>query len=87
MTNRYPRETVEFQAVTVTVDGATVTSNVEFCVINRTARPTTWAAATTLEGRIGIMVEDYEPGIYAVWARITDSPEIPVLKCGEFTVT
>lgn len=26
------------------------------------------------------------PGTYRVWAKVTDSPEIPILKCGSFTV-
>lgn len=87
MSNRYPRETVEFLPVTITVDGAPVTTNVELSVVARTARPQTWTTPTTLDGQIGVMVEGYEPATYAVWARITDTPETPVIRAGEFIIT
>ncbi|WP_193510498.1 hypothetical protein [Cryobacterium sp. BB736] len=86
MTNYYPRETVEFLAVTVTVDGAPVTDNVEFCVTPVGERPELWDAPTVLDNRIGVMVQNQEPGNYRVWARVTDNPEIPVVDCGYYTV-
>ena len=85
--NLYPRETVEFQPVTVTVNGVAVTTGVEFAVAESGSRPVTWAAPATLGGRIGVMVEDLTPGDWTVWARVTSSPEIPVIDCGYFTVT
>lgn len=85
--NTYPRESVEFQPVTVTVDGVTVTSGVEFAVTEPGTRPTVWAAAVTLSGKIGVMVEGFNPGNWHVWARITSTPEIPVVDCGAFIIT
>ena len=83
----YPRETIEFQPVTVTVDGVAVTTGVEFCVVSAGARPGTWAAPTTIGGKIGVMITGLAPGMYEVWAQITSNPEIPVIDCGTFSVT
>ena len=83
----YPRETVEFQAVTVTVDGTVVTTGVTFCVVPDGARPVTFIAATTLSGKIGVMVTGLTPGNYRVFAQVASSPETPVIDCGLFTVT
>ena len=85
--NLYPRETVEFQPVTVLVDDVAVTTGVEFCVAASGSRPVTWIAPVTLSSRIGVMVEDLTPGDWTVWARVTSSPELPVIDCGFFTVT
>ena len=88
MTNIYQRETVEFQPVLITLDGAQVTTGVEFAVIIPSARPVSsnWANATTLDGDIGFLVQNLAVGTWNVWARITDSPEIPVINCGSFAV-
>lgn len=85
--NVYPRETVEFLPVTVTVDGAPLTTGVEFTVTTDIARPANWAAPTVLEGAIGVMITGLAVGTYRVWAKVTDSPEIPVIECGAFRVT
>jgi hypothetical protein len=86
-TTGYPRETVEFQPVVVTVDGATVTTGVTFAVLAPGNRPVTgWAAATTLGGKIGFMITGMAPAIYAVWAKVASSPETPVIYCGTFRV-
>lgn len=87
MTNLYPRETVEFQPVEVTVNGTAVTSNVTFCVAAVGERPSTFGTAVTLSGEIGVMVTGYDPGTYTVWAKVASSPETPVLDCGSFRVT
>ena len=89
----YPRETVEFQPITVAVDGAPVTTGVAFSVVAEDAlfpdgtRPGAFTAATTLSGRIGVMVAGLAPGTYRVFAQVTSSPETPVIDCGVFTVT
>ena len=87
MSSSYPRETIEFQAVTVTVDGTAVTTGVQLCVVAHGSRPTGWAAPTALGGKIGVMVEGLTPGLYDIWAQITSSPEIPVIDCGIISVT
>lgn len=83
----YPRETVEFQAVTVTVDGVAVTTGVTFAIVPDGTRPTIFTAATTLGGKIGVMVSGFTPGNFRVFAKVASSPETPVIDCGIFTVT
>lgn len=89
MINNYPRESVEFQPILITLDGDPVTNaaDVEVCITTPSARPSTWIASTSLAGEIGVMVENLSVGTYYVWARITDSPEIPVINCGAFAVS
>ena len=87
MANVFPRETVEFQGVPVTMDGTVVTTNIEYCVVAPGVRPATWVSATTLAGATGFMVSGYAVGTYQVWARITSSPEIAVIDCGTFSVS
>lgn len=82
-----PRESVEFVPVTVTVDGATVTTGVELAVVQDGERPTVWAAPVTLSGQIGVMTGTYAVGTWRVWARVTSNPEVPVVDCGYFRVT
>lgn len=83
----YPRETVEFLAVPVTVNGTLVTSNVTFAVVRKGTRPAiTFEDAITLEGKIGIMIEGMVPGVWQVYAKVHSNPEIPVIDCGSFTV-
>lgn len=83
----FPRESVEFLAAPVTVDGAVVTTGVEYAVTTGSDRPTVWTAATLLGGRTGIMVQGYAPGYWNVWARVSSAPETPVVQCGTFQVT
>ena len=85
--NSYPRETVEFQPVTVTVNGAAVTTGVSFADVPSGARPSTFTAATTLSGRVGVMVQGYGPGSRDVYAQVTANPETPVIYCGSYEVT
>jgi hypothetical protein len=87
--NVYPRETVEFVAVLITIDGVTVTSptGVELAVVLDGSRPTAWTAAIALSGKIGIIISGLAAGQYRVWARVTSSPETPVIECGYITVT
>jgi len=85
--NTYPRETVEFGPITVTVDGTEVLTGIEVCVALNGTRPNVWVAPTTLAGKIGVMIDGMTPGLYSIWARITSSPEIPVIDCGLFKVT
>jgi hypothetical protein len=84
--NLYPRETDEFQPVTVTVDGVAVSSGVKFSVVVTTARPLVWVDPVSLSGKIGVMVSGLAPNDYRVYAQVTSSPEIPVVDCGTFRV-
>lgn len=85
--NTYPRETVEFQPVEVKVDGAVVTDGVQLALTTGSDRPTDWNDPTVVAGGIGVMVEGLAVGTYHVWAKVTSSPETPVVDCGTFRVT
>ena len=89
MTNIYPRESVEFQPVLVTLDNNPVTDSVEFAVLKPNDRPqdSDWFAATLLQGETGFLTGTYGVGVWKVWARVTDSPEEPVIDCGSFQVS
>ncbi|HJV99425.1 MAG TPA: hypothetical protein VJ617_10055 [Arthrobacter sp.] len=87
MVNAYPRESVEFQPVNVTQDGIAVTSGLSFAVVADGTRPTTFTAATVLDGKSGVLLTGLTPGTYRVFAKLTNSPEIPVIDCGYFYIT
>lgn len=88
MTNTsYPRETVEFQPITITVDGTPVTTGVTVALVAHGTRPSVWLAPTTLDGKIGVMLTGLTPGLYDVWAKVTSSPETPVVDCGIVSIT
>jgi hypothetical protein len=78
---------VEFQPVIVKVNGQVTQDDLEFSVVPLKRRPDTWTAAVTLDGQVGFMVENLDPGSYTVWAKVLSSPELPVIDCGFFTVT
>ena len=83
----YERESIEFQPVTVTVDGVAVTDGVTFCIAPPSERPTRFTPPTTLGGKIGVMVQGLTPGGYRIWARILSNPEQPIINCGYISVT
>lgn len=84
-----PRESVEFVAVTVLVDGSpAIGTEVELSVARITERPTTWAQPVQLDGKVGLLTGDYDAGSYTVWARVTAGGiEQPVVNCGRLTIT
>lgn len=83
----YPRESVEFQPVHVTIDGSPVTTGVTFAITSRGGRPEAWVSPVELGGQIGVMVGGLEIGGYSVWAKVIAAPETPVVNCGSFWVT
>ncbi len=89
MTNIYPRESVEFQPVLVTLDNVSVTSNVQIAVLKPTDRPVEadWFAATVLNGEVGFLTGTYAYGTWNVWARVVGSPEEPVINCGSIQIS
>lgn len=87
MVNAYPRESVEFQPVTVTLDGVSVISGLSFAIVADGARPTTFTAATILGGKAGVMLTGLAAGTYRIFAQLENSPEIPVIDCGYFYIT
>ena len=86
MVSSYPRESVEFQPVRVTQDGAAVTTDLSFAVVRDGQRPVEFTAAVVLAGVTGIMVSGLEPGTYRIYAKLTTAAEIPVIDCGYFYI-
>jgi hypothetical protein len=84
----FQRETYEFLPVLVTVNGTAVTTDVEFSVVDLDSRPSTFGAATTIGTAIGVMVDGTALGVgtFRVFAKVTSSPEIPVVDCGTFRI-
>ena len=84
----FQRETYEFLPVNVTVNGSAVTTNVQTAIVELGERPTTWGTAATLGTAIGVMVAGTALGVgtFEVYAKVTDSPEVPVLNCGSFRI-
>jgi len=83
----YERETVEFQPVTVTVNGQPVTTGVTFCIAPQAERPVTYTPPVTLGGSIGVMIQGLTPGGYRIWAKVDSNPEQPVINCGFISIT
>lgn len=79
---RLPRESTEWVGpLTVTVDGEPVTT-FEVAYLPYLARPVEddWTTPTVLDGAAGVLVTPVtEASRHAVWVRVTDHPEIPVL--------
>lgn len=92
MANKFQRETVEVQPFEAKVLGVVVLTGVEVALTTGAGSPWVWnrdfvwGAPVSIEGGLGVMVQDLTVGKWGVWARITDSPEIPVIFCGSFTV-
>lgn len=86
-TQTYPRETVEFQPIPITLDGAAYAGAFEVCIKPYGERPAGWAAAATVDGAKGIMISGLTAGLYVVWAKVTDAPETPVIDCGMVVIT
>lgn len=86
-TMSYPRETTEFQPVNVQVDGVEVTTNLDLTIVPNGQRPSVWAAPYALDGKTGVMITGLAPGLYRIWARVTDNPEVVVIDCGMVVVS
>lgn len=81
----YLKESVEFQAIEVTRDGA-ATSDFEVCIVRAGERAAGWEPATVVDGKPGVMIEGLDFGEYWVYVRIQDNPETPVLRAGTVTI-
>lgn len=86
MSINFERESVEFQPITITRDGVTITTGVATCITPIGTRPVVFIPAVTVGSQIGCMVSGLSVGTYTVWVQITDSPEVPVKNAGNFTV-
>ena len=88
MTNAYPRESVEFQPVTVTRDGLIVTTGLSFAIVPDGDRPEAFVAAVTISGKTGVMIDGLlARGTYRIFAKVIGPPEEPVIDCGYFYIT
>lgn len=86
MANAFPRESVEFQPVSVTQDGAVVTTGLSFAVVRDGQRPVTFTPAAVFGPEVGVMVGGLAAGTYRIYAQLTLGPETPVIDCGYFYV-
>ena len=84
--NIYERESIEFQPVTVTVNGTPVTTGVTLAITPNGTRPLTYTAPTMVDGKIGVMVQGLTHGLYDVWAKVNSTPETVVMNCGYISV-
>jgi len=84
----FERESIEFQPVTVTLDGQPAdTAALAFAITPQGTRPTTFTPPTIIGGKPGVMVQGLPVGNHTIWAKATSSPEIPIMACGYITVT
>jgi hypothetical protein len=85
--NSYERESIEFQPVTVTVDGVAVTTGVTLAIVPNGTRPTTYSTPATVAGKAGVMVQGLTPGLHTIWAKVVGTPETVVINCGTVIIT
>jgi len=84
----FERESIEFQPVTVTLDGQPVnTAILALAIVPHGSRPTTFTAPTIINGKPGVMIQGLTPGVHKIWAKVTSNPETPILACGYITIT
>jgi hypothetical protein len=87
--NTYPAATTEFLDVTVTVDGQPVTDYE--VAVTPYATPSTavtdWQTPAQLDDQHGVIITGLQPGVYAVWTKVTDNPETVVQRNGLIEVT
>jgi len=84
--NTYYKESTEFQEVGVSLDDLP-TTQFEVAVLPVGTRPTTeWAQPYELEAKKGVLLEGLTAGDYAIWVRVTDLPETPVLYAGRVSI-
>lgn len=87
MTNSYPRESIELVPLEVKVNGVAVTDYSTALVPSGT-RPETWVAAVTVGAATGLMLPgNLTPGPRQVFAKVTGSPETPVIDLGIIKIT
>ena len=79
---QYPRATTEFVPVSLTGNGAPVTSGVRLSVVPDGPQPGTWQPAVTRGQAIGFVLTGLTPGYFRVWAQATDGSYTPVIDCG-----
>ena len=85
--NSYERESIEFQQVTVTVDGEATTAGLSFAITSNGARPNTYVEPVIVAGKTGVMIQGLAPGLHSIWAQVASTPETVVINCGTVRIT
>lgn len=49
-------------------------------------RPTTWTVSDTRNGFTGTSISGLGKGVWHAYAKVTSSPDTPVIDCGTFTL-
>lgn len=86
MANLYERESVEFQPVEVKLDGQVLADGISYAIVPDGERPVTFTDAVVLGGKTGVMIQGLDRGTYRIFAKVLNSPEVPVMDCGYFYV-
>ncbi len=87
MTISIPEGSVEYLNVDITADVTLDTQPVDIRVGNGVWQAAAWAgtAGTTRTARLLYIADT--PGLYAVWVRVDDNPETPILRAGTLSVS
>ena len=86
MANLYERESVEFQPVEVKLDGLVVADGISYAIVPDGERPVDFTDAVVLGGKTGVMIQGLDRGTYRIFAKILNSPEVPIIDCGYFYI-
>lgn len=80
--NVYERESREYLRAVIYKGEELMLDGVYFAVLPLNERPSVddWQAALVLDGKTGIIVDDYPVGLYTVWVRVVSDPEDVVKK-------
>jgi hypothetical protein len=70
-TNVYEKSTHDFIWLPVTKDGVTQTVGVTYSIVKLPGEEGTHSPADIMNGKTGRIIQDYEPGLYKVWAAVT----------------
>ncbi|HEY0249723.1 MAG TPA: hypothetical protein VGC45_15840 [Gryllotalpicola sp.] len=90
MTLAYPRGSIELVPITVLLNGVLISDGVELAVVPvGTPLPiTSWAPLDHAGEAVGrLLTGDETPGGYLVYARVTDTPEKPIIRAGSISIT
>lgn len=82
--------TVEYLGVTITADVTLDTQPVAVSFDRATWNPATWTGSAGLVRTAHLLIGDDVPlpekGTWAVYARVTDNPEAPIVEAGVLEV-
>ncbi len=83
--NRYPSDTNEWAAISVTVNDVVITTGVEFAILPvGSSAAKTWTPAVIRDGKTGVQITGFAVGFYEISARVTSAPDLVVIDCDTF---